>query len=582
MNLITDILGVIADYIWSMPLVIVLVGVGVLFTFMLPLLQARKLGHSFAIIRGKYSDPTDKGDITHFQALCTALSATVGVGNIAGVATAIHAAGPGIVFWMWVAAFFGMMTKYAECLLSLKYRVVHKDGSISGGPMYYIEKGLGKRFRWMAGTFAFCAIIGSFGIGSMAQSNSMTIALEDNFIKGLNNETPLNNLIKNETVKLVDGPDFCIRTKSGVLLHIELFGARVVGDFLESINIHPENHESIVMASITPDKKRIEIIDNSCGDGEFTVTELNNSNVLHSVGFLNSKEEVNKVNGNRISTFVSRILLLRVIVGVLIASIVGFVIIGGIKRIGKVTSKLLPLMAGIYVGGALIILLLNYSGIPNAFYLIFHHAFNPTAAVGGFAGAAVLYTITWGIKRATFSNEAGVGSAPIAYAAAKSKEPVHEGLVAMVGPFIDTLIICTITALVIIVTGAWKLDADSSVLTKIAFNMGLNGYGGSIVTVGLVLFSVSTSISWSYYGDRCAEYIFGEKAILPYRCFFIIALFIVAVTELTFVWNFSDIAFGLMIIPNVIGIIALRGVVVSLTKEYFAQKKGTVAVRKKC
>ncbi len=573
MNSLTDVLGQIAGYIWGVPLVVALVGVGVFFTFRLFFFQTRKIGHSFAIIRGKYDDPNDKGDVTHFQALCAALSATVGVGNIAGVATAIHAGGPGILFWMWVAAFFGMMTKYAECLLSHKYRVVHDDGTVSGGPMYYIEKGLGKRYKWLAVTFAFCAIIGTFGGGNMVQSNSMAIALEDNFIQKLKPETSLGLLNKGESVRFVDGPEIHIETKSSLILNVELSGCKFIQDFLDAINNHPKNYKHSVTAAIMPDHHRIEIVDNTSGDRKFAINELKESNFLRAMGFFNEEDKINMIKGSRVSTVVRKILLLRIIVGFVISGIVGIVIIGGMKRIGKVASKLVPTMAGIYVGGALLILIINISSVPHAFYLIFKHAFNPTAAVGGFGGAAVLYTITWGIKRAVFSNEAGMGSAPIAHAAAKTKEPVREGLVAMVGPFIDTLVICTITALVIIVTGAWETGANSSVLTKNAFNIGLKGFGGVIVTVGLVLFSISTAISWSYYGDRCSEYLFGEKAILPYRCVFILALFVGAVIELTFVWNFSDIGFGCMIIPNIIGIVALSGVVITLTKKYFSEKQ---------
>ncbi len=573
MESLTNILGQISGYIWSMPLVIMLIGAGVFFTFRMFFMQTRKIGHSFAIIAGRYDDPNDQGDVTHFQALCAALSATVGVGNIAGVATALHAAGPGILFWMWVAAFFGMMTKYAECLLSLKYRVVHEDGTVSGGPMYYIEKGLGGRFKWLAATFAFCAIIGTFGGGNMVQSNSMAIALEDNFKLKLENETPLIDMNNGVEIGRVKGDEFMITTKSGAAFGVDLQNSRIVGDFLRAINTHRENSGGYVKASITSDRNRIEIVDSTQGKFEFNLLAVDGSNVLKELGFYDDKGGINRKNGSSIATFTPKILWLRIIVGIVIALVVGVVIIGGMRRIGKVAGKLVPIMSGIYVGGGLTILILHITSIPDAFRLIFKHAFNPTAAVGGFAGATVLYTITWGIKRAVFSNEAGMGSAPIAHAAAKTKEPVREGLVAMIGPFIDTLVICTITALVIIVTGAWKSGADSSVLTKHAFNIGLNGYGGLIVTVGLILFSVSTAISWSYYGDRCSEYLFGTKAITPYRCVFIGALFIGAVTELTFVWNFSDIAFGLMIIPNVIGIIALSGVVISSTKDYFSRQQ---------
>ena len=572
MDSLTNVLGQISGYIWSMPLVIALMALGVFFTFRMFFFQTRKIWHSFAIIGGKYDDPDDKGDVTHFQALCAALSATVGVGNIAGVATAIHAAGPGILFWMWVAAFCGMMTKYAECLLSHKYRIIHEDGTVSGGPMYYIERGLGKRFKWLAVTFAFCAIIGTFGGGNMVQSNSISIAFEDNFVHKLKEDTPLNSLNSELDLELVNNAEFRIEAKNGIPLDIEMNDLNTVGELLSVINNHVANKGRFIKASITSDNNRIEIIDDSYGEQDFSIFESGGSNALHFLGFYDTGEVIRNIKDTGVTTIVPKMWVLRIIVGVLIAGIVGIVIIGGMKRIGLVASRLVPVMAGIYVCGGLIILAIYIKAIPQAFYMIFKHAFNPTAAVGGFAGATVLYTITWGIKRAVFSNEAGMGSAPIAHAAAKTKEPVREGLVAMVGPFIDTLVICTITAMVIIVTGAWNSGADSSVLTKNAFNIGLKGFGGIIVTISLILFSVSTAISWSYYGDRCTEYIFGTKAILPYRCIFIIALFIGAITELTFVWNFSDIAFGLMIIPNIIGVVALSGVVISLTKEYFSRK----------
>ena len=247
-------------------------------------------------------------------------------------------------------------------------------------------------------------------------------------------------------------------------------------------------------------------------------------------------------------------------------------IIGGIKRIGKVASMLVPVMSLIYVTGALFIIFWNYDRILDSFYLIFKHAFTPTAATGGFAGATVLYAVTWGVRRAAFSNEAGFGSAPIAHAAAKTKEPVREGLVALMEPLVDTLVICTMTALVIVITGEWTGKADSSVLTTNAFNAGIPYFGGVIVAIGLILFAISTAISWSYYGDRCAEYLFGPRAILPYRWLYVISLFVGAVVQLEFVWNFSDITLGLMALPNLIAIVALSGVVVSLTKDYFSRK----------
>ncbi|MDO8092852.1 MAG: sodium:alanine symporter family protein [Candidatus Brocadiales bacterium] len=451
MDKVTEMLTHIGSYVMGLPFVVLIISTGIFFSVRLLLPQVRKLGHGVAITLGYYDRPEHEGDISHFQALCAALSATVGVGNIAGVATAIHAGGPGALFWMWVSGFFGMTLKCAECTLAQKYRVIHKDGSVSGGPMYYIEKGLGPRFKWLACIFAFCCMVATFGGGNMVQSNSMTIAIVDHFA-------------------------------------------------------------------------------------------------------------------------VQDRFLWRAVIGLFISFTIGLVIIGGIKRIGRVAGKLVPFMCATYVSGALIIIFFNYDRIPETFYLIFKHAFTPTSAVGGFAGATVLYTITWGVKRAVFSNEAGVGSAPIAHAAARTNEPVREGLVGLLEPFVDTIIVCTMTGFVIILTGSWQSGADSSILTKNAFETGLPVFGGIVVTMGLVLFAVSTAISWSYYGDRCALYLFGPGAVMPYRWIFVVALFVGAMTQINFVWGFSDITFGLMAFPNLIAIIALSDNVVALSRDYFSRR----------
>ncbi len=572
MESLTAVLGNIANALWSLPLVLLLLGTGLFFTVRLFVPQIRKMGHGFAIIAGKYDNPNDAGDVSHFQALCAALSATVGVGNIAGVATAIHAGGPGALFWMWVSAFFGMMTKYSECLLSLKYRTVHKDGTVSGGPMYYIERGLGPKFKWLAIAFAFCAMMGTFGGGNMVQSNSMAIAVIDCFVQKYKNDTSMDVFNGGQGINQVNGTEFRVLSKDGSFFDVELFGVERVEDFINVINNHPGNKNRNIVAKISSNEKKIEIADHSSGSKDFYMVNTHNSKVLDELGFLNKHGKLNKGSESVISTIAPEMLMFRAIIGVTIAFIVGIVIVGGMRRIGMVAGKVVPIMSGLYVGGGLIILFLHFDAIPHAFYLIFKHAFTPTAATGGFAGATVLYTITWGIKRAAFSNEAGMGSAPIAHAAARTHEPVREGLVAMAEPLIDTITICTITGLVIIVTGAWQMGDNSSVLTMKAFSKGLFGYGGFIVTIGLILFSISTAISWSYYGDRCAEYLFGPRAIFPYRCVFVAALCVGAITKLAFVWNFSDIVFGLMFIPNLIGILGLSGVVVAQTKEYFSRK----------
>jgi len=573
---VSDFLGKIAGYIWGMPLVILLVGTGVYFSIRLIFPQFRRIGHAIAIARGKYDNPDDPGEITHFQALCAALSATVGVGNIAGVAIALHAGGPGAVFWMWVAALFGMVTKYAECTLSQKYRVIHSDGTISGGPMYYIEKGMGRKFKWLAILFASCGLIATFGGGNMVQSNSMTLAFTDQFAtQKYYNDTPLSGLNNGAEISVQEGTDFIIKTRDGKAIEIDISRAGTVGDLINAINLHPAgspDSPNSVFAEIATDKNSIEFTDYTDGKHEFTLIDTNDGKLIGELGFVNGDGSINKLSDSKIATVIPEKLFLKAILGVAISIIVGMVIIGGIKRIGKVASRLVPVMSSIYVAGALFIILWNYDRIADSFYLIFKHAFTPTAATGGFAGATVLYAITWGVRRAAFSNEAGLGSAPIAHAAAKTKEPVREGLVAMMEPLVDTLIICTMTALVIIITGEWTGSADSSVLTKNAFNAGIPYLGGVIVAIGLILFAISTAISWSYYGDRCAEYLFGPRAIPPYRWIYVIALFVGAIVQLEFVWNFSDITLGLMALPNLIALIALSGVVISLTKDYFSRK----------
>jgi Na+/alanine symporter len=477
---------------------------------------------------------------------------------------------------MWVAALFGMVTKYAECTLSQKYRVIHSDGTISGGPMYYIEKGMGRKFKWLAILFASCGLIATFGGGNMVQSNSMTLAFTDQFAtQKYYNDTPLSGLNNGAEISVQEGTDFIIKTRDGKAIEIDISRAGTVGDLINAINLHPAgspDSPNSVFAEIATDKNSIEFTDYTDGKHEFTLIDTNDGKLIGELGFVNGDGSINKLSDSKIATVIPEKLFLKAILGVAISIIVGMVIIGGIKRIGKVASRLVPVMSSIYVAGALFIILWNYDRIADSFYLIFKHAFTPTAATGGFAGATVLYAITWGVRRAAFSNEAGLGSAPIAHAAAKTKEPVREGLVAMMGPLVDTLIICTMTALVIIITGEWTGSADSSVLTKNAFNAEIPYLGGVIVTIGLILFAISTAISWSYYGDRCAEYLFGPRAIPPYRWIYVIALFIGAIVQLEFVWNFSDITLGLMAIPNLIALIALSGVVTSLTKDYFSRK----------
>ena len=527
-------------------LLFMLLGTGVFLTIRLGFIQFRRLGHGIAVTRGKYDDPNDPGDVSHFQALTTALSATVGIGNIAGVAIAIHWGGPGAVFWMWITALLGMATKFTEVTLAQNFRSVEADGdrlsgTVSGGPMYYIEKGLGPNWKWLAMFVAFALMLTAFLTGNAIQANTVS---------------------------------------------------------------------------------------------DLMVTEFG------------------------IPTWVT---------GLFTASLVGVVIFGGISRIGQVTGILAPAMAGIYVLGGLIILIINFSGVLPAFGQIFSEAFNPTAGVAGTGIGVFLQTMQWGIKRGLFSNEAGQGSAPIAHSAAKTDEPVSEGVVALLEPFIDTIIICTITALVIISTGVWKekthtaLDLSSgdltyieknangftpaenhpselsfengvlqgevavawhevavetfytdeaqtqtfsgtvkitedstrayaagsdtpiavlygdavenaAPLTALGFEKDLGIIGKYIVILCVFLFGVSTAISWSYYGDRCANYLFGRKAIIPYKSVFILMHFLGAVTALNTIWNLGDTALSLVTIPNVFALILLSGVVKKLTDKYFNEK----------
>ncbi len=457
---IREIVEFLSSLIWNFPekapiMVVLLLGAGVFITVYLGFIQIRKFWHSWEVISGKYDNPEEEGDISHFQALSAALSATVGIGNIAGVATAIHYGGPGALFWMWITAIFGMALKYAECTLSLYYRKVNPDGSVSGGPMYYIERGLGEKFKPMAMLFAACAVISSFGSGNAVQ-------------------------------------------------------AFTVADQFKS---------------------------------DFGVPQY--------------------------------------ITGIVLVIIVGSVILGGIKRIGQVASKLAPFMAMLYVVASVTAILLHIDKVPGMFKLIIKSAFNPPAAIGGFAGTTFLYTLIWGVKRGIFSNEAGQGSAPIAHAAAKTKEAAREGTVAMIGPFIDTLVICTMTGLVIIISGAWTyVDGSGAALngspmTAKAFELALSSlighYGRYLVTISVFLFGVSTAISWSYYGDRSIQYLVGDKAIFPYRVVFLIMHFIGAIFTLEVVWAFGDLALGLMAIPNLIAVVLLAPKVKEITKDYFSR-----------
>jgi AGCS family alanine or glycine:cation symporter len=376
----------------------------------------------------------------------TALSATVGTGNIAGVAIAIAVGGPGALFWMWVTGLFGMATKYAEAVLAVKYREKDEHGLMRGGPMYYISKGLG--MRWLGAVFAVFASVAAFGIGNMVQSNSVADAVAATF-------------------------------------HIEPW-----------------------------------------------------------------------------------------LTGLFLAVMTGLVIIGGIKSIGRVTSVLVPIMILFYIVAAIVVIVINARAVPEAFEMVFKYAFTSTAATGGFIGSMVRDTIRLGVSRGVFSNESGLGSAPIAAAAAQTKNPVSQALVSMTQTFIDTIIVCSLTGFVIISTGLWNSGSTGSELTTRAFSHGLPGSsGGIIVAVGLILFAYSTMLGWSYYGEKALEYLFGAGLVKPYRVVFCIFIFIGAYTKLDLVWAVADVFNGLMAVPNLIGLLALSGVVVRETNRHYPETK---------
>jgi AGCS family alanine or glycine:cation symporter len=455
MDQILNVINAVRDQIWGLPLIVLLVGTGVFLTLRNRLVQLRGFKHSLELISGKFDKPEFEGEITHFQALSAALSATIGTGNIAGVATAIAVGGPGALFWMWITAAFGMAVKFTSCTLAVMYRRIDPDGYVRGGPMYFIEMGLSPKLRFLAYMFAACTTVAALGTGNMVQANS-------------------------------------------------------VADGIVSLLGH-----------------------------KGTTTGL----------------------------------VLRIIIGLIIAILVGLVIVGGIKRIGRVASKLVPFMTIVYIGSALIVLAMSMEHIIPAFELIFKCAFAPVSAAGGFAGATVWLTIQKGVSRGVFSNESGLGSAPMAHAAAKVNEPVREGLVAMIGPFVDTLVICTMTGLVILVSGQWTSGHDGTPLTAESFEAILPSWGRSMVSVGLILFAYSTIISWSYYGEKGIEYILGRPAVLPYKWIYLIFLPIGATLKLDIVWGFADIANGLMALPNLVALLALSGVVGAAVKKYFNERR---------
>ncbi|WP_326907312.1 alanine/glycine:cation symporter family protein [Sedimentibacter sp. MB31-C6] len=446
MDFIMELNSAVNNFVWGPPMLVLIVGTGIYFTLRTGFFSVRKLGYILknTLMKMFAKDQTGEGEVTAFQAVATALAATVGTGNIAGVATAIASGGPGAVFWMWLAAIFGMTTKFAEVVLAIKYREKTEDGRFIGGPMYYIRNGLG--WNWLAVIFAVFGALAAFGIGNMVQSNSVAASLQTSF------------------------------------------------------NLNPW------------------------------------------------------------------------ITGIVLAVLTALVIVGGIKRIGAFTEKLVPFMAAIYILGGLIIIIVNASAIPTAFALIFKSAFTGQAAVGGFAGVTIANAVRFGVARGVFTNEAGLGSAPIAHAAATTDHPVRQGLWGVFEVFADTICICTITALVIITSGIWETGLSGAELTTTAFGASLPG-GGYIVTIGVTLFAFSTIIGWEYYGERCLEYLVGPKSIMFYRIVWIPFIVVGAIGGLEPIWALADTLNGLMAIPNLIGLLALSGIVLKLTKEFFSSEK---------
>ncbi|MGC1510306.1 alanine/glycine:cation symporter family protein [Ketobacter sp.] len=433
------------NILWGIPMLLALSATGLYLTLGLRVINLRKIPYAFSLLfKGRKS--TESGDISPFNALMTAMSATVGTGNIVGVATAIASGGPGALFWMWCIALVGMATKYGEALLAVKFRETDERGLHVGGPMYYIKNGLGANWAWLGTLFAIFGMFAGFGIGNTVQSHSVADALEGTY-------------------------------------------------------------------SIDP-----------------------------------------------------------MITGVILAIIAGLVLIGGIKRLGQVAGKLVPAMAFLYVITGLVFLLMNAGDIPAAVGLIVDSAFNGHAAVGGFAGATIMAAIRFGVARGVFSNEAGLGSAPIAHAAAQTNDPVKQGLIAMLGTFIDTIVVCSITGLVIVLSGAWSHGAKGAELTTLAFNSLSNGWGEHVVAIGLALFAFTTILGWSYYSERCTEFLFGTKAIMPFRIVWIVAIPVGCLMSLDFVWLLADCLNALMAIPNLIALLALSPIIFKLTKSYFENK----------
>ncbi|HFI0448822.1 TPA: alanine/glycine:cation symporter family protein [Streptococcus suis] len=437
----------INNFVWGPPLLLLLVGTGVYFTLRLGVFQISKLPTAFRLIFS--SDQSGQGDVSSFAALCTALAATVGTGNIVGVATAITTGGPGALFWMWVAAFFGMATKYAEGFLAIKYRTKDANGQAAGGPMHYITLGMGQKWKPLAIFFAISGVlVALLGMGTFSQVNSIASSMSSSF------------------------------------------------------GLAPQ------------------------------------------------------------------------LVSIVTAISIAFFIFGGIEKISDVSTKIVPFMAILYILASLTVLALHWEQLIPTLALVLKSAFTPAAAAGGFAGATVQQAIQRGIARGVFSNESGLGSAPIAAAAAKSDNPVEQGLISMTGTFIDTLIICTLTGLMILVTGQWSVAGlEGAPLTQAAFASVFGQPGALALTISLALFAYTTILGWSYYGERCIEFLFGTKSILPYRLVFVAMVALGGFLKLDLIWTIADIVNGLMALPNLIALLALSPIIIKETRQYFAKKK---------
>ena len=465
---IDKIITAIDNAVWGLPLICLIMATGIFLTARLGLVQIRHLGKAFKFM---FKDEEDgSGEVTSFGALCTALSATIGTGNITGVATAIALGGPGALFWMVIAAFFGMATKYAEGLLAIKYRTIDEDGHVLGGPFYYIENGMGKKWTWLAKIFAFFgAGVGLFGIGTFTQVNSIASAVK-NFVD----------------------PDMAHT--------VSLFG------------------------------------------GNYSWA--------------------------------------TVVAGVILTVCVGLVVLGGIQRIAKVSEVIVPFMAVLYVGLAVIIIIANITAVPAALASIVKSAFTGSALAGGAVGS-VFVAMQKGVARGIFSNESGLGSAPIAAAAARTKEPVRQGLVSMTGTFIDTIVICTMTGLSIVIAGSWlNPELEGVAITMDAFQKGLP-FPSFVATFSLMLclvfFAFTTILGWNYYGERCVEYLFNRNkgVVMGYRILYILAVFIGPYMTVKAVWNIADIFNALMAFPNLIALLALNGVIVKETRDFHAKHNGS-------